>query len=138
VHESTILSSPAPTCIAHPGAILLRGYWAVYNLPPPTSRVYALHHTLLVITKSCKGQILTYIPIHRVLLPTTTHRIYSCATPLQSRRAPVRVVLSGRWPDHLVGSRLKSKSAALGGSLGAATTTSTIKRHCAVARSVFV
>jgi len=30
------------------------------------------------------------------------------------------------------------KSAALGGSLGAATTTSTIKHRCAVARSVFV
>jgi len=37
-----------------------------------------------------------------------------------------------------VGSRLESRSAALGGILGAATTTSTIKRRCAVARSVFV
>jgi len=37
-----------------------------------------------------------------------------------------------------VGSRLESKIAALGGSLGAATTTSTIKRRCAAACSVFV
>ena len=29
VHESTILSFPAPTCIAHPGAVLLHDYWAV-------------------------------------------------------------------------------------------------------------
>ena len=37
VHESTILSPPPPTCIAHPGAILLHEYWTVYDLPsgPP-------------------------------------------------------------------------------------------------------
>jgi len=35
---------------------------------------------------------------------------------------PVRVVLSERWPVPPVGSRLESRSAALGGSLGAATT----------------
>ena len=40
-------------------------------------------------------------------------------------------------PVPLVGSRLESRSAALGGSLGAATTTSTIKRRCD-ARSVFM
>jgi len=33
VHESTILSPPPPTCIAHPGAILLHDYWAVYDFP---------------------------------------------------------------------------------------------------------
>ena len=33
VQESTILSFPAPTCIAHPGAILLHDYWAVYDSP---------------------------------------------------------------------------------------------------------
>ena len=48
------------------------------------------------------------------------------------------VILSGRWPVPLVGSRLESRSAAPGGSLGSATTTSTIERRCAVARSVFV
>ena len=37
VHESTILSFAPPTCIAHPGAILLHDYWTVYNFPsdPP-------------------------------------------------------------------------------------------------------
>jgi len=29
VHESTILSFPPPTCIAHPGAILLHDNWTV-------------------------------------------------------------------------------------------------------------
>ena len=29
VRESTILSFPPPTCIAHPAAILLHGYWTV-------------------------------------------------------------------------------------------------------------
>jgi len=29
VHESTILSFPPPTCIAHPGAILLHDDWTV-------------------------------------------------------------------------------------------------------------
>jgi len=29
VHESTILSSPLPTCIAHPDAVLLHDYWTV-------------------------------------------------------------------------------------------------------------
>ena len=57
VHESTILSFPAPTCIAHPGAILLHDYWAVYD-PPPTFCLYAIHYTILVITISCKRQTL--------------------------------------------------------------------------------
>jgi len=38
----------------------------------------------------------------------------------------------------LVGSRLERRSAALGRSLVVATTTSTIKRRCAIARSVFL
>jgi len=32
-----------------------------YTTPPPTSRVYAIQHTILVITISCKGQIRTYL-----------------------------------------------------------------------------
>ena len=31
VHESTILLFLPPTCIAHPGAVLLHNYWAVYD-----------------------------------------------------------------------------------------------------------
>jgi len=34
VHESTILSPPRPTCIAHPGAILLHDYCTVYGSLP--------------------------------------------------------------------------------------------------------
>jgi len=33
VNESTFLSFPPPTCIAHPGAILLHDYWTVYDSP---------------------------------------------------------------------------------------------------------
>jgi len=33
VQESTILSFPPPTCIAHTVAILLHDYWAVYDFP---------------------------------------------------------------------------------------------------------
>jgi len=33
VHESTILSFPPSTRIAHPGAIFLRDYWTVYDSP---------------------------------------------------------------------------------------------------------
>jgi len=40
VHESTILSCPPPTCIAHPGAMLLHDYWAVYDPPSDISFVY--------------------------------------------------------------------------------------------------
>ena len=37
VHESTIRSFPAPTCIAHPGAILVHDYWAVNDSPSELS-----------------------------------------------------------------------------------------------------
>jgi len=44
-HESTILSFPAPTCIAHPGAILLHDYWAIYDSPrPPFCMPYTIHY----------------------------------------------------------------------------------------------
>jgi len=33
VHESTILSFPPPTCIAHPGAILLHDSRTIYESP---------------------------------------------------------------------------------------------------------
>jgi len=33
VHISTILSPPPSTGFAHPGAILLHDYWAVYDFP---------------------------------------------------------------------------------------------------------
>jgi len=37
-------------------AILLHGYWEIDD-PPPDPVVYAIHHTLLVMAISCKGQI---------------------------------------------------------------------------------
>jgi len=49
------LHPPTPTCIAHPGAQLMHEHWEVYD-SPSISLVYAIHHTLLVITISCKGQ----------------------------------------------------------------------------------
>jgi len=55
VHESTILLLPPSTCIAGTIAILLHDYCAIYDAPrdPP---VYAIHHTMLVMAISCKGQ----------------------------------------------------------------------------------
>jgi len=32
-HESAILSSPTPTCIAHPAAVLMHDYWTVEDSP---------------------------------------------------------------------------------------------------------
>jgi len=55
VHESVVLSFFRPAWIVHIVAILMHDYRAVYD-PPSTSLVYAMHHTILVITISCKGQ----------------------------------------------------------------------------------
>jgi len=41
---------------AYPIAILLHGHCAIYALPP-TPLLYAIHHTILVMTVSCKGQL---------------------------------------------------------------------------------
>jgi len=46
---------PAPTCNAYPIAILLDAHCAIHA-PPPTLRAYAMHHTILVMAISCKGQ----------------------------------------------------------------------------------
>jgi len=48
--------TPPPTCISHPGAVLSRDYWEVYD-SPSNSRLYAIDHTVLVMTTSCKGQV---------------------------------------------------------------------------------
>jgi len=56
--ESILLSFPAPTCIAHPGEYYCTTI-GQYTTPPPTSCLYAIHHTILVITVSCKGQAAT-------------------------------------------------------------------------------
>jgi len=55
VHESIILWSLPPPCIARTIAVLVHVYCAIYD-PPPTPLVYAIHHTISVMTISCKGQ----------------------------------------------------------------------------------
>ena len=46
---------PSPTCKAYPIAILLHDHCAMYA-PPLTPPFYVIHHTILVIPISCKGQ----------------------------------------------------------------------------------
>jgi len=55
VHESSIPSLPPSSCAAHTVAILLQYYCALYNAPP-TALLYAIHHTILLMAISCKGQ----------------------------------------------------------------------------------
>jgi len=52
--ESIILLLPPPTYKAYPIAILLHDDCAIYALLP-TSLVYAIYHTLLVMAISCKA-----------------------------------------------------------------------------------
>jgi len=47
---------PPPTCTAYPIAILLHDYCAIYA-PPSTLSLYAIHHTILGMAISCKGQL---------------------------------------------------------------------------------
>jgi len=54
VHHPLI--APPPTCNAYRVAILLHDYCAIYP-PPPTPLVYAVHHRILVMAISCKGQV---------------------------------------------------------------------------------
>ena len=52
VHEATILSSPHPPALP----TLMQYYCTIigqYSTPLPIIRVYAKHHTILVITISC-------------------------------------------------------------------------------------
>jgi len=55
VHESILLLSPPPTCIARTIAILLHVYCAI-NDAPPIPLLYAIHHTILALAISCEGQ----------------------------------------------------------------------------------
>ena len=56
MHESIIRVLPPPTCIARTIAIPLHVYSAVYDAPP-THLLYAIHHTVLPMAISCKGQV---------------------------------------------------------------------------------
>ena len=53
--ESIVLSLPSPSCKAYPIAILLHDQCAICN-PPTAPLLYAIHHTILAIVISCKGQ----------------------------------------------------------------------------------
>ena len=57
VHEPTILSFPPPTstCIVQYSRTII----GQYTTPLPNSRLYTIHHAILVITISCKGQVIT-------------------------------------------------------------------------------
>ena len=55
VHESIILLSPPATCTSLTIARLLHVYCAIYDASP-APLVYAIQHTILVITISCNGQ----------------------------------------------------------------------------------
>jgi len=54
--ESSILELPSPICKAYPIALLLHAQCAIIYAPPPTPPFYAIHHTILVMAISCKGQ----------------------------------------------------------------------------------
>jgi len=58
-NQPSVHSLPPPTCIAHPGAIRFHNYWTVYDFLL-TSRLYAIHRTILIMAISCKGQALPY------------------------------------------------------------------------------
>jgi len=54
--ESIILLLPPPTCKAYTIALLLHDHCAIYARPP-TPPLYGIHHTILVMAMSCKGQV---------------------------------------------------------------------------------
>ena len=55
VHESIILVLPPPICISHTIAIPLHGYCAECDTPSDPL-LYSIHHTMLTIAISCKGE----------------------------------------------------------------------------------
>ena len=61
MHESIILLLPTPTCIARTNAMLFHVYCAIYDAPP-TPHVHAMHKSILVMARSCKGQVLPNRP----------------------------------------------------------------------------
>jgi len=80
VRESIIHVFPPPTCISHTVATLMHDYWAVYEPPPPTSLVYAIHPTRFVITISCKGQVRARLHPTRLTTPPTPAFVLQAGT----------------------------------------------------------
>jgi len=86
VNEPTIISLSPPARKAHTVAIVLRDYCARYT-PPPTLRVYAIHHTILVIAISCEGQTIC----HTASISTPHRlRVLVIATTMIRNRACLR------------------------------------------------
>ena len=50
-----LLPSPPPALLTISQYLLLHGYCAICD-PHPTPLVYAIHHTILAVAISCKGQ----------------------------------------------------------------------------------
>jgi len=61
VWEFIILVMLPPTCKAYPVAILLHDYCAIYE-SPSTPVLNAIHHTILAMPISCKGQAGSHTP----------------------------------------------------------------------------
>ena len=82
--------SPRPPALP----TLLQYYCTIlgqYTTPLPTSRLYAIHHTIFVITISCKGQARSQIPEGKVREGLCSHRrlwaeTSSCHTSLPYSR----------------------------------------------------
>jgi len=64
VDERIIPFLPLPTCSPPTTAILLHVYCAIYDAPP-TPLWYAIHHTILVMAISCKGQTPEHSDLYR-------------------------------------------------------------------------
>ena len=56
MHELNHPFIAPPTCIAHTATILLPYYCAIFA-SLPTAHFHAIHHTILCITISCKGEV---------------------------------------------------------------------------------
>ena len=68
-------SLPSPTCIARTNAILLHVYCAIYDALP-TPLLYAIHHTILIMAISCKGQPVQPAPVsHAQSLPIIVRQL---------------------------------------------------------------
>ena len=55
LHERIILFVPLPICIAHPSAIRLHDYWAVYDIPPPSPDSPCVCHALYTYMLNTRG-----------------------------------------------------------------------------------
>jgi len=69
-----------PPALPHPGAILCT-IIGPYTTLLPTSRLYTIHHTILVITISCRGQVVARVPVE-VVAQLQHESICGCLAPM--------------------------------------------------------